>query len=249
MNTKNGSTGGPEQGDGRTDAAATLMVLRRREGWADAVRNLSELVATHGARARTAAADYADFYTGRRGAMVFDVVASRQRQYEGRVLPMVQRWEQGAEAPTLRAMASGGLEAKEYGLQRAEPVTMHNVASNLLAFAALLGMSEDDACRVWADGVEGLEHAHKLDPIVGAVSGIGPALFAYMRMRCGANALKPDLRVVAALRQLGFALPGDPHSVLVIARGAAAEVDLDLLSLDQLLWYSSEQPPTASSAR
>ena len=66
--------------------------------------------------------------------------------------------------------------------------------------------------------------------------GIGPALFAYMRMRCGADALKPDLRVAAALRELGFGVPGDEHSILVIARAAAAELDVSLLVLDQLLW-------------
>lgn len=97
-------------------------------------------------------------------------------------------------------------------------------------------LSEDEGCRVWADGVQHLEHAPKLDPVVGGVPGIGPALFAYMRMRCGADALKPDLRVAAALRELGFGVPGDEHSILVIARAAAAELGVSLLVLDQLLW-------------
>ena len=83
---------------------------------------------------------------------------------------------------------------------------------------------------------EVLEHAPKLDPVVGGVPGIGPALFAYMRMRCGADALKPDLRVADALRNLGFESAGDPHSILVVARAAATELGVSLLVLDQLLW-------------
>lgn len=41
-------------------------------------------------------------------------------------------------------------------------------------------------------GSKALEHAPKLDPIVGGVSEIGRARFAYMRMQCGADPLKPD---------------------------------------------------------
>jgi hypothetical protein len=57
-----------------------------------------------------------------------------------------------------------------------------------------------------------------------------------MRMGCGGNTLKPDVRVAKALRSLGFTLSGDVHSILVTARAAAAEVGVDGLTLDQLLW-------------
>jgi hypothetical protein len=67
----------------------------------------------------------------------------------------------------------------------------------------------------WAQGVAGLEHAPGLDPVVGSVTGIGPALFAYLRMRSGANALKPDLRVARALRKLGFYVPVGEHAILL----------------------------------
>lgn len=213
-----------------------LTLLRQREGWAEAVANLSSLAEAHGESARAAAMDYANVYEGRRGAMVFDVVASRQRNYENRVLPRVAQWESSVSEPTLRSLASEQLVAKDYGLMRGEPATMQSVAANLLTFAADLGRSEDEACRIWAREVEGLQHAHKLDPVVGAVSGIGTALFSYMRMRCGANALKPDVRVRKALRKLGFTVPRGDHSIMVVAQGAAAEVDVDLLTLDQLLW-------------
>jgi hypothetical protein len=128
------------------------------------------------------------------------------------------------------------VEAVEFGLQRTEPVTLQTVAANLLSFCRAEGLGEDEGCEEWAARVQGLEHAPKLDPIVGGVSGIGPALFAYMRMRCGADALKPDLRVARALRDLGFDVPGDEHSIIVTARAAAAELDVSLLVLDQMLW-------------
>ena len=56
-------------------------------------------------------------------------------------------------------------------------------------------------------------------------------------MRSGADALKPDLRVYQALRSLGYQLPRDPHAILVLAQGAALELGIGLLVLDQLLWW------------
>jgi hypothetical protein len=67
------------------------------------------------------------------------------------------------------------------------------------------------------------------------VKGIGPALFAYMRMRSGADALKPDLRVARALRELGFPVPADQHAIIVVAHAAADDANISLLLLDQLL--------------
>lgn len=217
-----------------------LPLLRKRDGWTEGVANLKGLAERKGEEARRAAENYASVYEGRRGAMVFDVVASRQRKYTKRVRPLVSRWEGAASNSTLVAMVSTPLDASDYGLKAPEPSTMQTIAANLLSFAKEAGVSEDEACRLWAEGVEGLQHAHKLDPVVGSVSGIGPALFAYMRMRCGANALKPDVRVKEALQGLGLTTPGDAHSIITIAQGAAAEVGLDLLSLDQLLWMRED---------
>jgi len=209
--------------------------MRKRPQWAEAVERLRDLAASRGEGPYRAAAAYGEVYRGRRGAMVFDVVVSRQRRYASVVLPRVEKWAAAGEASLVR-LAESEVQAEEFGLQRTEPVTLRTVAANLLAFCRDQGLSEDDGCRAWADGVQDLEHAPKLDPIVGGVSGIGPALFAYMRMRCGADALKPDLRVVGGLRSLGFDVPGDEHSVLIVARAAAAELGVSLLVLDQLLW-------------
>lgn len=216
--------------------AGVLAVMRKRPRWSEAVERLRDLAVSRGDGLQRAAEAYGEVYHGRRGAMVFDVVVSRQRKYQSVVLPRVEKWAAAVGEPSLAKLAQGEVEAKQFGLQRTEPVTLKTVATNLLAFCRAEGLSEDEGCRAWADGVQGLEHAPKLDPIVGGVSGIGPALFTYMRMRCGADALKPDLRVAGSLRELGFDVPGDEHSVLVVARAAAAELDVSLLVLDQLLW-------------
>lgn len=57
-------------------------------------------------------------------------------------------------------------------------------------------------------------------------------------MRCGADALKPDVRVRKALNAFGYDVPADTHAILAVARGAAAELGTSLLALDQLLWWT-----------
>ena len=169
--------------------------------------------------------------------MLLDVVTSRQRSYVKRVLPLVAQWEADNDGHSLQWLSTHRLAPQRYGLRPGEPDTITGVARNLVALAGDLGLSEDQACRRWADEVAGLEHAPQLDPVVGAVPGIGPALFAYLRMRSGADALKPDLRVARSLRQLGFHVPPGEHPILVVARAAAAEAGIGLLIVDQLLWW------------
>ena len=98
------------------------------------------------------------------------------------------------------------------------------------------GLAEEDAVKAWADSVNELAHAIRHDPHGGSVKGIGPALFAYLRMRCGADALKPDLRVHCELIKLGFLVPRDEHALLVATEAAASELGISRLVLDQLLW-------------
>jgi hypothetical protein len=174
--------------------------------------------------------------------MVLDVVMSRQRRYQERVLPLVARWERDSEAHSLRWLAAHEPDQRSYGLRSGEPGTAVALARNLITYAVEhdLGDDEDKACLRWAQGVAGLEHTPVLDPVAGSVSGIGPALFAYLRMRSGADALKPDLRVARALRMLGFHVPADEHTILVLAHAAADETDISLLVLDQLLWWAAE---------
>lgn len=91
--------------------------------------------------------------------------------------------------------------------------------------------------KAWAEGCADFAHPPKLEPHVGCVKGIGPALFAYLRVRCGADGIKPDLRVRNGLNSAGLSVPNDAHSILVVATAVAAELDVPLLVLDQLLWW------------
>ena len=226
--------------DGGGRDARVLDVLRDRPEWPTAVARLRRLYAQGGAAAQEQAARYGQKYAGQRGAMVVDVVASRQRNYLSKVRHIVNGWQEEAREPTLAWLAANPPDGARLGLMASEPETMRHVAENLVAFASSRGLDEDTGCRTWAEEVDGLEHAHRLDPVVGGVSGIGPALFAYMRMRCGGKALKPDVRVGRELRHLGFEVPAGEHAILVVSKAAAAELGVDLLVLDQLLWWAEE---------
>ncbi|WP_155289640.1 hypothetical protein ACN9MI_07815 [Rhodococcoides fascians] len=219
--------------------SAALIVLRESDYWPSAIANLTELCGRQGGAARVEAAKYAEVYAGRRGSMVVDVVASRQRKYSGRVLKIVERWESAAPDTSLRTLADTGIDAPTYGLQEAEADTIQAVAKNLARYGSDSGWNEDETCKIWADRCEGVEHAPRLDPVVGSVKGIGPALFAYMRMRSGASAIKADIRVKKSLRGLGFGVPDSDSATMVIAHAAAEEMDMDLLVLDQLLWHAN----------
>lgn len=221
-----------------------LERLRKFPWWDGAADTLRKFANDHGDRAEAEARTYASVYTAKRGAMVVDVVASRQRTYQTRVKAIVAKWEGSNQEHSINWLAEHPLVAAQYGLSEDEAVTIHNVANNLRAFTASQGLrgpgGEDAACGIWASGCGELEHAPRLDPVVGCVKGVGIALFAYMRMRSGADAIKPDVRVKKSLRSLGFVVPEDDHAVLVLAKAAATEIGVSRLVLDQLLWRTAD---------
>jgi hypothetical protein len=189
--------------------------------------------------------------------MVVDVVLFRQRRYDTHVQPCIRRWEQGVAGrdgvPTLRWLVEHAdlVTAPALPLRRGEAATILGVAHALLRYGADLDLDpadEDQACRSWAAAVAGLEFAPALDPYVGAVSGIGAALFAYTRMLCGADTVKPDVRVLAALRRHGVDLPGDNAAAGFIAVACAAhELRIPVIELDQILWLDVPPPGGAPS--
>ena len=172
--------------------------------------------------------------------MVFDAVASRRRNYEQKVLPWVQTFQSEAAAGSLSALAELG-PSSSFHLMTGESDTMREVASGLMRFASDHGHRDDDsAVEAWAALVRPLEVAPALDTYVGAVKGIGIALFCYLRMRAGADAIKPDTRVRASLQRLGFTLPeNDAAALLVTASVLANELGINRLVLDQLLWTAA----------
>jgi hypothetical protein len=216
--------------------------LRSFSWWPEAIDNLGVIANTHGAQAQMNAEAYAGVYNAERGAMIVDVVASRQRTYRTRVKSIVADWKAANEQHSMHWLSEHPIDAAQFGLSDAEAMTIHKVATNLRAFTVDQGLlgphGEDAACNLWAESCGELEHAPKLDPVVGCVKGIGLALFAYMRMRSGADAIKPDVRVKKALQRLGFVVPDDDHAVLLLAKAAATEIGVSRLVLDQLLWQS-----------
>lgn len=83
-----------------------LDVLHGRPEWGVAVHQLRSLISRHGDESRRRAQAYARFYAGRRGSMVLDVVLSRQRRYQERVLRLVGKWEGDSEEYSLRWLAA-----------------------------------------------------------------------------------------------------------------------------------------------
>lgn len=140
-------------------------------------------------------------------------------------------------AHTISAMDHAGVRSIRVGRARHGQmivVTVHTLHGWVARHAIV---------EAWAGSVAPLEVAPRLDPYVGAVKGIGIALFCYMRMRAGADAIKPDARVRQALQGLGFDLPAGEATLLVVASTLAQEVGISRLILDQLLWWAGNAPP------
>ena len=79
-----------DDADGPAREARVLDVLRDRPEWPTAMERLRQLYTRGGAAAQEAAVGYDQKYARQRGAMVVDVVASRQRNYQSmQVVQMV----------------------------------------------------------------------------------------------------------------------------------------------------------------
>ena len=98
-----------------------LILLRRRPEWKPAVSKLRDLLAQHGDEACRRADNYGQIYQGRRGSMVLDVVTSRQRRYQNRVLPLVSQWEDDNDEHSLRWLSTHEPTPERYGLRPDEP--------------------------------------------------------------------------------------------------------------------------------
>jgi hypothetical protein len=212
-------------------------ILRSWPGWDAAVRALTQHAERHGSRARAASEELRSRYRDVPAAMVIDAVASRQRKYQSTVQPFVQRYLDQHPSLTLRDLSLTGAQGTALS-RRGEPQTVQDTALGLLRFADEHTLSETEAVRAWGEATNGLTHAHRLDPYVGSVRGIGVALFAYLRMLAGADGLKPDVRVRNGFARLGFPVLYSDVALLHLAAVTAPLADLTLCELDQLLWLS-----------
>jgi hypothetical protein len=209
-------------------------LLRAREGWVEGIEAARALLDDRRDHVKRAVDGYGDVYKGRRAAMVVDVVASRQRGYKDRVLPMVARFERTGAAESLQVLGDYGPEGG-LGLMSSEPETIKQVAAGLWRYCVDHELDEEAGVRSWAESVEPLRFMFRYDDYVGATKGVGVALFAYARMRSGADALKPDQRVRKSLTRLGFRTPPGDAELVAMAECVAVELGVSRLELDQLL--------------
>jgi hypothetical protein len=176
-------------------------------------------------------------YQGRRGAMVVDAVTSRQRQYNTRVLKIVNSWSSTVPEGSLKELIAHPMDQKLFGLRDGESQSITAVAKGLLQFGEDFHIQgEDLVCNSWASAVENFRFAPKLDPYVGRVDGIGVALFAYLRKMCGVDAIKPDLRVRQRLQSMGFEVPEGSHALMLLCEILADELAIPKSKFDDYLW-------------
>lgn len=174
-------------------------------------------------------------YEGARGYMLVDVVASRRRNYDTRVVGpngILTKYRALAPAGSIAELARAPLDG--IGLMESEPETLRVLAAKFAELQTSLGTSnEEETCLAWGRLPSG-------DPRVSSfleVHGIGPALLEYLRMLCGADTIKVDVRVLKNLESLG--LPVSELQVSGVYRACqeiAAKAGCTLTELDQLLW-------------
>ena len=213
--------------------------------WATAMENLRAEWQVGGPSAVARAEKFAHIYVDRRAAMVFDCVMSRQRRYKV-VETHVERFQRTENAASLAILANlgpgGGPAEHRYPFTRGEAATIRTVAAGLVRYGEERGLDEEAAVTRWATESGPYEREPHLDPYVGSTKGIGPALFSYLRMRCGADGIKVDLRVRAVMGSLLFPLgDGSDLSLLCVCGAAATELGVTRLQLDQLLWWLQEE--------
>ncbi len=179
---------------------------------------------------KTAAERLPKAYVGKRGLMVVDVVASRQRKYNEYVKPKLLP-TYVAEASDLSLSTLAQKAPTWMKLRDGEALVMKKVAGQIIGYLKISQASnEDDLCKMWAD--DKLASSKVLE-----IKGIGPALYQYLRMLCGADSLKSDLRVKRGLKKLGLPVEWfTDDGVLALCELLAEEVQCTLVELDQCLY-------------
>jgi hypothetical protein len=212
-----------------------LQVLRQRDGWSEGVEQLATVLVDSREDLNLKVKGFGERYVGRRAAMVIDVVGSPRRKWREQVLPMVERFEERFPDASLADLGEFG-PGSGLGLGEERETTAQEVAAGLHRYCIDNGLDEEVGVLHWAQTVEPVRFMWRYDPYVGALKNVGSASFNYLRMRSGADAIKPDSRVRARLRSLAFRpLPGEGELVLM-AEALATELGITRLELDQLLW-------------
>jgi hypothetical protein len=191
-------------------------------GYASAVETLRNTLKSH-PELKEKAGSLGTLYQGRRGLMVVDVVASRQRRYETYVVPkLLPMYESQATDLSLSALARN--PPYWLPLRDEEAKTMSMVAEKILSFGRMQHLiSEDEICASWSNDSEALIDMRQ-------VFGIGPALLA--------DSLKVDVRVINGMHELGIETSWlTPEGVLALAKELSQDIPCTLVELDQCLWH------------
>ena len=180
---------------------------------------------------RAKAGNLAKTYVGKRGLMVVDVVGSMRRKYVEYVVPkLLPSYVERAQDLSLTSLAN--TPPVWMKLKTGEAEVMSKVAKELLSHGRRNNLiSDDEICRHWAtSGNYGTE--------VIDIKGIGPALHEYLRMLCGADTLKVDVRVINGLIGLGIdATLFTSDGLLEVCKAISQDVGCSLIELDQILWH------------
>lgn len=173
----------------------------------------------------------AETYVGKRGLMVIDVVGSMRRKYKEYVVPkLLPSYAEMAADLSLATLAK--TPPVWMKLKSGEANVMSQVAKELVAHGKRNSLaSEDEICKHWATA--GNYGSEIID-----IKGIGPALHEYLRMLCGADTLKVDVRVINGLVGLGInANLFTSDGLLEVCKAIAEDVGCTLIELDQILWH------------
>lgn len=181
-------------------------------------------------------------YHSTRGTMIVDVIGSRQRRYVSYVQPKIIKPYSEQRDGSLKDLAANPpsfLRLRDY-----EVPGMSKVAQVLLDYGKEFGIeNEEEICLSWS-ALPSIHDEQGPDASVQKVldvKGIGPALLEYMRMLCGANTLKVDVRVIKSLAEAGVpVLLFKDAGIYEVCRSIARNLNLSLIELDSLLWLSEE---------
>lgn len=196
--------------------------------WHTAVTEIRELVANP--EVTKSAKNFGAVYRGKRGLMIVDVVSSSQRRYEQYVKPkLLPLYESKAKDLSISALAK--VAPQWMPLRTNEAKTMQLVAKVLLKYGATINSTDEEKISLaWAQDAAAQEQ-------VLAIKGIGPALLQYLRMRCGANTIKVDVRVKEALRLHGIPVQWfTDDGLLELCTKLSTDIGCSLPELDQALW-------------
>jgi hypothetical protein len=214
-----------------------LAGLRTWSQWGTAKTYFEQLITANGERAAADVADFQARYAAMPCAAVVDAVLSVRKKYVRAVIPAMNIWMAANPTATLASLASsgGGTIVGKPATWKGH-ATIRGVAKALLDFGAT-DATDHQRMGAWAVQAVPFRYHYRLDA-VGAVSGIGPALFSYLLMRSGADALKPDSRVKEQLKNSGLTTTARIHDLdaLFLAEAMAEELQVPRLWFDKLLW-------------